>query len=218
MVAYQLRFHPCLKLAYRLLTEGRIGRTLACRVIVGEYLPGWHGYEDYRTMYASKRALGGGVVLSQIHELDFLYWFFGRPRQIMSMGGQLSDLDIDVEDFASTLLGYDGMVAHLHQDYLQRPPMRQIEIIGSEGKIAVDLRAPWVHAFGPDGDAIASESFEGLERNTLFLDELKCFTEAIRTGSPVPVDLAAGTQSLRMALAIRRSMETGMPVDMSTPA
>jgi len=218
MVAYQLRFHPCLKLAHRLLTEGRIGRALACRAVVGEYLPGWHGYEDYRTMYASRRILGGGVVLSQIHELDVLYWFFGRPKQIMSMGGQLSDLDIDVEDVASSLLGYDGMVAHLHQDYLQRPPMRQFEIIGSAGKIAVDLRALSVQAFGPSGEPIASESFEGLERNTLFLDELKCFTEAIKSGGPVPVDLEAGIQSLTMALAIRRSMETGAPVDMSVPA
>jgi predicted dehydrogenase len=218
MVAYQLRFHPCLKLAHRLFGAGAIGRAIACRAEVGEYLPGWHRYEDYRTMYASQRALGGGVVLSQIHELDILYWFFGRPRHIVSMGGHWSDLEIDVEDVASTLLGYDGMVAHLHQDYVQQPPARQIEIIGSAGKITVDLRALSVQAFGRSGESIASNSFQGLERNRLFLDELESFIGAIRTGGAVPVDLRTGRESLEMALAIRRSMETGVPVDMSTCA
>ena len=218
MVAYQLRFHPCLTLAHRLLSGGAIGRAIACRAIVGEYLPGWHRYEDYRQMYAAKRALGGGVVLSQIHELDYLYWFFGRPKSVMSMGGHLSDLEIDVEDVASTLLAFDGMVAHLHQDYVQQPPMRQLEIIGSAGKIIVDLRAPSVQAFGPSGEAIESRTFQELPRNKLFLDELKCFVEAVQTRSPVPVDLAGGRESLEMALAIRRSMQTNLPVALAEKA
>jgi predicted dehydrogenase len=130
------------------------------------------------------------------------------------MGGQWSELEIDVEDVASTLLEYERMVAHLHQDYLQQPPARQLEIIGSAGKIAVDLRAPSIQAFGRSGELIATESFEGLERNALFLDELSAFTDAIRTGAAVPVDLAAGRQSLEMALAIRDSMHSGVAVDM----
>jgi predicted dehydrogenase len=218
MVAYQLRFHPCLRLAHRLLTEGKIGRPIACRAAVGEYLPGWHRYEDYRSMYASKRELGGGVVLSQIHELDILYWFFGRPRRIVSFGGHFSDLQIDVEDVASTLLAYDGMVAHLQQDYLQQPPVRQLEIIGSDGKIGVDLRAGRVLAYGESGTMIEDQSFENLERNMLFLDEMKCFVDAVRTGHSVPVDLAGGRQSLEMALALKLSMETNASVVMSDAA
>jgi predicted dehydrogenase len=218
MVAYQLRFHPCLRLAHHLLTAGRIGRPIACRAVVGEYLPGWHRYEDYRSMYASKRELGGGVVLSQIHELDILYWFFGRPKRIVSFGGRFSDLQIDVEDVASTLFAYDGMVAHLQQDYLQQPPVRQLEIIGSDGRMAVDLRAPRVLAYGEAGTLIKDQSFENLERNTLFLEEMKCFVNAVQTGHPVPVDLAAGRQSLEMALALKRSMEINAPVVMSSAA
>jgi predicted dehydrogenase len=49
----------------------------------------------------------------------------------------------------------------------------------------------------------------------LFLDEMKCFLSALENGTPVPADLSAGRQSLEMALAIRRSMETHAPVDMS---
>jgi predicted dehydrogenase len=217
MVAYQMRFHPALRRAHELLTSGAIGRPVACRAIVGEHLPSWHRYEDYRTMYASQRSLGGGVVLSQIHELDMLYWFFGRPKQIFALGGHWSDLEIDVEDVASTLFSYEGMVAHLHQDYLQQPPMRQFEIVGSVGKISVDFRALTVHAHGGSGQEILGESFPGFERNSLFQAELKCFVDAIDHGTPVPVDLEAGRHSLEMALAIRRSIDSGERVDMKGP-
>ena len=215
MVAYQLRFHPCLQLAQRILSDGRIGRPIACRAMVGEYLPGWHPYEDYRSMYASRLELGGGVVLSQIHELDLLYWFFGRPIRVVSFGGHWSKLEIDVEDVASSLLAYDGMVAHLHQDYVQQPAARQFEIIGSDGKISVDLRALRVVAHGDSGSLLEDRSFDGLQRNSLFIEELKCFVDAVSTGCPVPVDLEAGRQSLEMALAIKSSMERNVPIDMS---
>ena len=104
LVAYQMRFHPCLRRLRELLAAGAVGRIVAVRAEVGEYLPGWHPYEDYRQMYASRAELGGGVVLSQIHELDYLYWLFGMPRRVMAMGGHLSSLEIDVEDTASILM------------------------------------------------------------------------------------------------------------------
>ncbi len=218
MVAYQLRFHPCMRAAKQVLDDGSIGRPLSCRAVVGEYLPGWHTYEDYRAMYASKRALGGGVVITQIHELDLMFWLFGRPKRVMSMGGHLSDLEIDVEDVASTLLSYDGMVAHLQQDYLQQPAARQFEIVGQRGKLQVDLIALTVQLFGAAGEVRDSVSFPLFQRNSMFQQELDCFIEAIRDGGNVPVDLADGRQSLEMALAIRRSMESGEIVEMSESA
>ena len=88
-------------------------------------MPGWHPYEDYRALYAARADLGGGVVLSQIHEFDYLYALFGLPRRLFAIGGHLSHLEIDVEDVASTLMEFnvDGHIlpVHLQQDYLQRP-------------------------------------------------------------------------------------------------
>ena len=64
MVAYQMRFHPCIELLGQVIKNDQIGKPMAARATVGEYLPGWHPYEDYRQMYASREALGGGVVLT----------------------------------------------------------------------------------------------------------------------------------------------------------
>jgi predicted dehydrogenase len=124
-VGCQLRFHPCLRRLRDLLAGGAVGRVVAARVQVGEYLPGWHPYEDYRTGYAARRDLGGGVVLTLVHELDYVYWLFGLPRRLWAVGGQLSRLELDVEDTASVLLEYerDGrpLPVHVQMDYLQRP-------------------------------------------------------------------------------------------------
>ena len=147
-----------------------MGRIVAVRAEVGEYLPGWHPYEDYRQMYASRAELGGGVVLSQIHEIDYIYWLFGMPRRVMAIGGHLSSLEIDVEDTASILMEcvVDGrpIPVHLHQDYVQRPPSRTCQVIGDEGKILVDFRNLCVKHFDGSGSLAAETSFATLDSAT----------------------------------------------------
>lgn len=214
-VAYQMRFHPCLKLTHSLLSENAIGRVLAVRAEVGEYLPGWHTYEDYRQMYASRSDLGGGVILSQIHEMDYLYWLFGLPRRIFAMGGHLSSLEIDVEDTASILMDCAGVPVHLHQDYIQRPPSRALQIIGDAGKILVDFRALTVEAFDGKGESNGVTSFDGFERNQLFTDELAHFFACIKGKEKPLVSLRDGSQSLQMALAAKESLATGRIVELN---
>ncbi len=216
-VGYQMRFHPCLQRLHALVQEKKVGRILSVRAVVGEYLPGWHTYEDYRQSYASRTDLGGGVILTQIHELDYLYWLFGLPRRIFALGGHLSSLEVDVEDTADILMEcmLDGhpIPVSLHQDYIQNPPSRSCEIVGDAGKILVDLRALTVDVFDGRGNRIETTSYEGFQRNQLFLDELKYFLDGMQ-GKPTPlVNLRDGAQSLRMALAAKESLVTEKVVE-----
>jgi len=211
-----MRFHPCLLHLQSLLQKQAIGRILSVRAEVGEYLPGWHTYEDYRTTYGSRQDLGGGAILSQIHELDYLFWLFGLPRRIFALGGHLSSLEIDVEDTAEILMEYSNnghlMLMSLHQDYLQRPPSRTCQVIGDSGKILVDIRALTVDVFDSKGNNVESTSYEGFQRNQLFIDELKCFLDSLQEIRTPLVTLQEGVQSLRMALAAKESLATGKVV------
>lgn len=214
-VAYQMRFHPCLKLAHSIVSEGSIGSIVAVRAEVGEFLPGWHSYEDYRQMYASRSDLGGGVILSQIHEMDYLYWLFGLPQRVFALGGHLSSLEIDVEDVASILMDCHGIPIHLHQDYVQRPPSRKLQIIGDSGKILVDFAALTVDQFDQNGSSLGVRSFAGFERNQLFLDEVTHFMACVEGREKPLVTLSDGKQSLRMALAAKESLTSGHVVNLS---
>jgi len=210
-VGFQLRFHPCYILLKKLVREGTIGGLLSVHAEVGEYLPGWHRYEDYREMYASRNDLGGGVILSQIHEIDYLYDLFGSPRRLFSFGGHLSSLEIDVEDTADILMEmeYKGktLPVSLHMDYIQRPPSRQCKVIGESGRITMDLSGSKVVVEKP-GEVVKTHDFRGLERNELFVSEMDHFFDCIANRQQSVVSVKDGVGSLRIALAIKESMET----------
>jgi predicted dehydrogenase len=220
MVGYQLRFHPCLRKLMETVRSGTLGNLLAVRGTVGEYLPNWHPYEDYRQMYAARADLGGGVVLSQIHEFDYLYSMFGLPKVIYALGGKWSDLEIDVEDTASVLMECENngrsLPVHLHQDYLQSPPSRQCEVIGDRGRAVMDLHALNVTVYTRGQARPDVHSFSGFERNQLFLDQTQHFLDCVRTRSRPVVDLKEGLQSLRIALGVKRSLATRQPVELAS--
>jgi len=101
----------------------------------------------------------------------------------------------------------------LHQDYIQNPPSRSCEIVGDAGKILVDLRALTVNVFNRMGNQVEATSYEGFQRNQMFLDELKLFWDGIQ-GKPTPlVSLRDSMQSLRMALAAKESLVSGKIVE-----
>lgn len=215
-VGYQLRFHPCLTAAHGLLQSDAIGRVVAVQAEVGEYLPHWHTYEDYRGTYGARRDLGGGTLLSQIHEMDYIYWFFGLPEAVFTLGGHLSTLEIDVEDVTSTLMRFarGGLQfpVHLHQDYLQRPPRRRCRIIGDQGRIEIDLLRSRLTVYGASGEVSQRREFQDFERNHMFLEQTEAFLACIHDGRQAPVSLRDGAQSLRMALAAKQSLATGTVV------
>lgn len=216
LVGYQNRFHPCIKRTKELLIEKKIGKILTVNAEIGEDVRGWHRYEDYRKMYASRKELGGGVVLSQIHELDYLYYFFERqPQIIYALGGKMSDLEIDVEDIAEIMMKFiiedKDVIVHLHQDYMQNPPSRKCKIIGSEGKIEFDLLESIIKCYDEEGKCIEQQKYV-FERNDMFIEELRLFLDAVKTRKQLELRISEGIESLKIALAIKESMKSGKPI------
>jgi len=215
LVAYQLRFHPGLELLLHLLEEKAVGEIISGRMIFGEYLPDWHRYEDYRGYHAARADQGGGVLLSQIHDIDFLYALFGMPKKICCFGGKLTDLEIDVEDTASILFEFERQGRcfpfHLHQDYVQKPPVRACEVIGTKARIFWDYFSQELRVIHHDGQ-VDTHSFRTLQRNDLFLGEMRHFLDCVQNGTRPRVTLEDGIDSLRIALAGREALRTGQVV------
>ena len=213
VVGCQLRFHPLLRRLHAIVQAEALGRITSVRAAVGEYLPGWHPYEDYRTSYAARRDLGGGVVLTLIHELDYVYWLFGAPRLLFAVGGRLGELELDVEDTASILMDCGTvdrpLPVHVQMDFLQRPPARSCEVVGSRGRVVVDLVAATLVRHDAEGAIAERLDSPSFERNTLFLEEMTHFLACVRGDERPLVPLDDGIATLRMALAARECMETG---------
>jgi predicted dehydrogenase len=219
-VAYQLRFHPGFLRTQQILEAGLIGRVLFAEAVVGEYLPGFHPYEDYRRMYAARRELGGGVTLSQIHEIDFLIALLGRPERAFSVGGKLSSLEVDVDDVSSSLLEFRGaegrvLPVRLHQDFVQQPGERRLVLVGEHGKLEWSLSGRSLRRFSAAGALCESHDYAEVPRNQLFLDELAHFLECVEQGTKPSASLRCGAESLAVALAILESQQSGMPVSVA---
>ncbi len=206
LVGYQFRFHPGLQQMRKLLHSTAIGVPQSVHAHWGEYLPAWHPWEDYKQAYAARPELGGGVVLTLSHPLDYLQWLFGEVEALVAFNAQ-TGLNLAVEDQAEILLRFkSGVQGSVHLDYIQRPPAHWLEVVGTRGTMRWDnsdgkLRLAQV---GSDGNATAWQEFsppETFERNTLFLDELRHFRDVVSGKASPACSLQDGISALRLALS-----------------
>jgi predicted dehydrogenase len=214
LVGCNLRFLPSLALVKRLFDEGRIGAPLSARVHCGHYLPYWRPQTDYRRGYGAHRAMGGGIILDAIHELDYVRWLLGDPREVFCYADKVSNLDIDTEDTADLLLRFDyGLVANVHLDYLQPTYRRGCEVLGQDGLILWDYSSQTVRVHGKDDrrPEVFEESIN-TDGNHMYVEELRHFVECIELGTPPMLDAAGGRRVLEIALAAKTSAVEGRPV------
>ncbi len=139
VVAFQYRHHPGLLAIRRWLEDGAIGRPLAARAHYGDYLPGWHPWEDYRESYSARADLGGGVVLTLCHPLDYLLWLLGGVTHVSGETAAEAGMGLDVEDRAEAALQFaSGALGGVHLDFVQRPASHHLTIAGTQGTLEWD--------------------------------------------------------------------------------
>jgi predicted dehydrogenase len=134
MVGCNMRFHPAIRDAKDLVQKHK---AIFARAEYGYYLPFWRK-GDYTKSYSAGEY--GGIILDDIHEVDLLYFLFGRIVDIKTVFGKVSDLDIKQEDIAETsILFENGVSASVHQDYLCKNYHRQLEIHFSHERVKFEL-------------------------------------------------------------------------------
>lgn len=215
LVGFQFRFHPTLARIREIILAGVLGRPLSFRVHWGEYLPDWHPWEDYRQSYAARRDLGGGVVNTLSHPLDYVRWLFGEVCSLTGTTAQVSGLALDVEDLAEITLGFEnGVVGSVHLDYIQRPPEHTLAIIFERGLIRWDNASGEAQVYAADSTSWETlRPPEDFERNQLFLSETAHFLEVLRGEASSRCDLADGIRALELTEAIHRSSRTGQKIN-----
>jgi len=197
-----LRFHPCLLKMHQWIKDETIGKVVSLRSVWGEFLPDWHPWEDYRSTYAAQKNMGGGPALTLSHELDIAIWFLGKVKNVISLKNYNSNLEIDTEHSIDILLSFfNGSTGNIHLDYLQKPPKRLTEIVGTEGRIEFDYYANKAILFTHNN--IIGEEFKvdnNFDRNDMFLEEMKQFINSIKSRKMSPISLEESMMSVEVAL------------------
>ena len=137
-VACNLRFHPCIIfLKDKLIRENL--KINEVNVYCGSYLPDWRPNVDFRKIYSANTLMGGGVHLDLFHELDYINWLFGSPKNSTSTLRNVSSLNIDAVDYANYVLEYDTFTASIILNYYRKKSKRIIEIVFDNEILEVDL-------------------------------------------------------------------------------
>ena len=216
MVGFHFRYHPVLGEVRQILAEGSLGWTLSGRAHWGEYLPGWHPWEDYRASYAARADLGGGVTNTLSHPFDYLRWMLGEVVSVRAEMSKLSDLELDVEDNTEALLEFaNGARVSVHLDYYQQPPSHTLDFACERGRILwdnADGSARVLPADGQNSRLIIPP--EGFERNEMFLAEMADFVR--RAGVIFEYcSLEDGIRVQEIVALVRSPMQEGRRVSLS---
>ena len=207
LVGFHLRYHPVLRQIKELVDSNQLGKALKAHAHWGEYLPGWHPWEDYRNSYAARADLGGGVLNTLSHPIDYLRWLMGEVRSVSASLNNLSPLELDVEDNAELLLKFhSGSLATVHLDYYQRPPSHSLEISFEKGRIRWDGGTGCAVIENVESDTVNTLCPpDGFERNDMFLAEMDAFVRLCQ-GEDIPhCTLADGKRVQKIVEVSRQS-------------
>lgn len=216
MVGHCFRLHEGLLRAKSWLDEGRIGRLVSVRCVMGEYIP--DVMPNYRNMYISRYS----GVYELMHDIDLALWYAGQPaRRVCGIDGSFSDAGMASPDLVEMIIAFeDRCAASVHLDFFQRARRRQTELLGVEGTIMVEF-ARWDRCTlsiyqASTGDWHVEEM--ATDRDDMFRAENSAFLKAVVERSAVPVDIATGKRVVEVMLAAQESARTGAAVQLSSAA
>lgn len=205
-VVCNLRFHPAIKALKNNLTK--LGKIHYARAHYGNFLPNMRPNADYRQLYCAQKKNGGGVILDAIHEIDYLMWMLGSVKKSHIIYDKISDLDIDVEDFANINLQHENACySTITLDYLRPWKRRGCEIIGSKGTLIWESEGKQPEACHVRHYDIETKTWQtlyetdNLDNGQPFIDMLHAFINH-KTNSKTPLQTALeASQRLTIALS-----------------
>lgn len=212
-----LRFHPGVKLIKKILDRKIVGKILTFQYHLGQYLPDWHPWEDYRSVYFSKKFTGacremfGFELVWLTHALKL-----GKVTKIVGMTEKLSDLDMTADDRYSAILKFENKVSgNIVIDLLSRRPFRTLRIIGSKGVLEWEWQENIIKIFNAGSKKIKIINLKKgkSEKNyitteDMYEEEIGHFLHSIKNGKPYPYSFKESLTHLKSLFALEKSART----------
>jgi predicted dehydrogenase len=205
-VAYQTKYNPCFGVVKDIIDSKKYGNIKFANFEWGTFLPDHHPYEDFRKSYASRKDLGGGVILGLSHEIDLIRNFFGMPDNISITDCNFNQLDLDVEDTARIEMDYNQLNADfkvkLYLSYAQKNEERFFIIDFDLASLRCDLISNEIQISAKADKNPQIIAFPILNRNDLFLDELREFVKSVDNKEKNLKSFTDGIETLKLCINI----------------
>ena len=210
MTGYNLRFLPSLIEFKKQMHSVRIGKIYSVRSEIGQYLPSWRPEVDYRKGVSAQKSLGGGALLELSHEIDYLSWIFGRVDWVKSHVSKQSDLEIDVEDSAYVVLGFEeingnALTASLNIDFIRHDTTRKCFAIGEKGTLLWDGIKGQVKFFEKSSKRWEILFLSSPDRSFTYIEEIKSFFLSVEANIRPSITGEDGLQAVNIVESIKKS-------------
>ena len=202
MAGFNLRFEPGLQYIKQRLDPARVA---FAHVESGSYLPGWRPGTDYTKGYSANKSMGGGIILDDVHEIDYACWLFGYPESVLSTFGTFGGLDIDVEDVADMHLHYPDKIVTIHSDYLQRRYTRNCKICFRDGYSMEWVFGDHVTEYTETGENTYSYG-DRFKPNYMYFEEMHYFLACMENGTSPDSSLENAAHILKIALTAKKEL------------
>jgi predicted dehydrogenase len=212
-------FHPAIKTVRRIIDDGILGKLSHMSLHAGQYLPDWHTYEAVEDFYVSQPETGGAREIVPF-ELTWVTTLFGFPKRVAGVVGKTIDIEgaEAIDDTYNFILDYDGFMVTGIVDVVSRSATRRIVINGERGQLIWDWVEEEVRVYdGENGAwtahpydiAAAADGYDAKIGETMYIEEVRAFLNAVTGGGAFPNSLEEDLEVLRLLYAIEDASDTG---------
>lgn len=195
-VACNLRFHPCIQFVKQYLSSNSVNRINEVNIYCGSYLPNWRPSLNFREVYSANKDQGGGVHLDLFHEMDYAYWWFGKPIKTSAVLTSKSTLAIDAIDYANYLMEYPQFNVSVILNYFRKDAKRTIEIVGEVETIHVDLLKNSIEG-SESGQMLQHQNFDIMYT---YIYQMKYFIDHLQQNRDPMNTLSESIEALKITL------------------
>lgn len=146
MIGYVLRHRRVLTTARELLDSGAIGSVVGFQVMLGAYGTITAAQSRFDTPEANR------LYRDYSHEYDYISWLFGEITAVTAVARTVQGpAHVESPNVVDALLETSrGIVGSLHIDYIEPIGTRCLRIVGSGGRLDIDVAAGTLSVRRPD--------------------------------------------------------------------
>jgi predicted dehydrogenase len=201
----------------QILDKGKIGKILSFQYHMGQYLPDWHPWEDYRDVYFSKKETSACREMLPFELIWLNYLMKSNVLEISGSINKVSDLNMDADDIVLANLKYkNGILGNVIIDVIARKPFRTLRILGSNGVLDWERADSVIKVYNAKSKKTKNISVPKkpsvvgyINEEQMYSNEIKAFLDAIKGKKPYPHTFRENLGLLKTLFALEKSSKSG---------